>query len=257
MGFQYAEFDGATGYITVLNNAALNLGTGDFSICFWCKDIANTGAMLSKIAGPIEGEGTYLIYPESDGRIYLYTANPFDHYASFEISNLIGWNHIVFTKQGAIVKAWLNGISKNVVGDADTNSLSNTTNLQIGANGGNFMSGSLDDLRIYKKALSEVEVTTIYNNSVGTKYTGTDAAAVFSFDDGSADDVVGGLSTVITGGVSFIDGGAPFHGIALGNNYAPYRKFLNLTAKRIQFRLGGNFTLRSFGLFNIQPEDTR
>ena len=33
----YSSYDGSTGFVTVPSNAALNLGTGDFTICFWGK----------------------------------------------------------------------------------------------------------------------------------------------------------------------------------------------------------------------------
>ena len=45
--------------------------------------------------------------------------------------------------------------------------------------------------------------------------------------------------------------------ITLSANYGVYKRFINRTCKKIQFRLSGPFVLRSFRLPNIQPESDR
>lgn len=45
--------------------------------------------------------------------------------------------------------------------------------------------------------------------------------------------------------------------ITLTSDFSPYRRFINRTAKKIQFRYSGVYELRSFKAFNIQPETFR
>jgi hypothetical protein len=45
--------------------------------------------------------------------------------------------------------------------------------------------------------------------------------------------------------------------VTLTDDYAPYRRFINKTARKAQLRLSGLFWLRSYGFLNIQPEAER
>lgn len=45
--------------------------------------------------------------------------------------------------------------------------------------------------------------------------------------------------------------------VTLSSNYGVYKRFINRTCKKIQFRLGGPFVLRSFRLPNVQIESDR
>lgn len=57
-----------------------------------------------------------------------------------------------------------------------------------------------------------------------------------------------------------IDGGAwvnCFNAVSLTSEYKPYRRFINRKAKKIQFRMSGLFSLRSWSIINAMPEDNR
>jgi hypothetical protein len=62
MADNYLTFDGSTGFITVPNDAALNVGTGDFSICFWIKpSIIEYAHIMGKLLPDPEDWGGWII----------------------------------------------------------------------------------------------------------------------------------------------------------------------------------------------------
>jgi hypothetical protein len=72
------------------------------------------------------------------------------------------WTHLVGTYDGTNIKAYINGILKETTdhpGDIDVW----VVNLIIGRFDTEYWSGSLDDLFIYNKVLSQSEVTQLYN----------------------------------------------------------------------------------------------
>tara|TARA_B100000212_G_scaffold338628_1_gene315520 strand:+ start:1648 stop:2028 length:381 start_codon:yes stop_codon:yes gene_type:complete len=80
------------------------------------------------------------------------------------------WYHGAFTNNGTELKLYLNGnmcASKNY----DERSLSSSQNLLIGKelhekavpDGMRFFNGSIDDVRIYNRTLSDSEILAIYN----------------------------------------------------------------------------------------------
>ncbi len=99
------------------------------------------------------------------------------------------WKHVVFVHDGAKDKIFMNGVlvaQKDVLGK-----LNKTTRpLGLGYNpidGGNYFKGSLDDVQIYNRALSDAEIAALYAEQNATPTFTGDLVANYTFD-GSADD---------------------------------------------------------------------
>jgi hypothetical protein len=214
MANKYLTFDGPTGYITVSDNDALDVGTGDFSVCFWGYNVREGGSVFTN---KFDDNGDYTVEVFGIGDVGITTYSgvvPVIAFTSIGNTGINSWLHFVITRSGTVVKIYVNGVSKTVTGSADSGNLNNSGDLKIGQ----FFNGSLDDLRIYKSALTEAEVAEIYGAGKGTKYaalsTGTKASAVFEFDEGTGTHT---HSTVITteaalqgdftGGVTWESGG--------------------------------------------------
>jgi hypothetical protein len=48
-----------------------------------------------------------------------------------------------------------------------------------------------------------------------------------------------------------------YDAVALVSDYKSYRRFINKSGKKIQFRMSGLFTIRSWSILNVMPEDNR
>jgi hypothetical protein len=241
MANRYLSFDGS-GYVLVPDDAALNLGTGDFSICFWMFATGDSN-LISK------QETSYYLISISSGNIILVTRHAdsgfLPSYASAPIK-LNRWTHIVITRSGSTVNIYADGVSKTVTGSADAGNLDNTEDFYI-SEGGSY-SGSLDDLRIYKgKALTQAEVERIYAGGCGKRYdsndvSGDSSVVTFEFDEGTGEtttDSQAGLIGTLYGGVTWKSGGIPFHR-ALTDEFKKHSFYINRSSEAIQFRLGGN-----------------
>lgn len=79
----------------------------------------------------------------------------------------LNWNFIAVVKEGAILKTYKNGILQESI-LLNNEILLGDFNLTIGDdtfNPGRYFNGSIDDIRIFNRALSELEILEVYNES--------------------------------------------------------------------------------------------
>jgi hypothetical protein len=204
---KYLKFDGIDGVVTVSDNDALDFGTGDFSICFWANKFSANCELFYKDDNvpyykcDISTGSLSFTYRASDSLQSLSRTVPAD-----------GWHHIAITidrnGNGYIYIDANAGTLTTITGGQET--LSNNTDLIIAS--GNY-SGSLDDLRIYKKALTAAEVLTIYNAGTPKVYTVLDtptsgaASAAWNMNEGFGttitDEIQGLVGTFSATGVTW------------------------------------------------------
>jgi hypothetical protein len=216
----FLQFDGSTGYVTVPNNAVLNVGTGDYTICFWCKF---SGLNVQKVILDYFGTSTligYSVTTDSNGQPQSGYGDIDGVFVGLKATSApIGsWFFFAFSvDRDGNNSLYLNNNSPIVGTDHYATSLDGATVMTIGQIlDDSYFSGSLDDLRIYKKALSQAEVNTIYAGGVGKKYDIADAGAASwasnmdSLTAGVVVDEVGAVNGTKTGGVTLVSGGVPF-----------------------------------------------
>jgi hypothetical protein len=271
MSRNYAEFDGSPGiHIGIPNDNALSVGTGDFSICFWIKGEVDD-YLIYKFDEVAPNPG-YIVFG-SGNTIRLQTFNGIldtQASASFTPSSL--WQFICITRMGIIVEIFVDAVKLAVSGDSLADNLDNSEPMKIGR--GTILN-SFDDVRLYKKVLSAVEVAAIYNDGFGTLVSddnfpiGTDGYYM-NFDDSFSGAIVYGRKVVsgvgsiwngtITGGVTQVSGGVPFHGITLEDDFKSYTKYINQSGRQIQFRMrnaGGNLQVRGYKPLTPKMTDNR
>ncbi|GAB4487939.1 MAG: hypothetical protein OHK0019_03590 [Saprospiraceae bacterium] len=99
------------------------------------------------------------------------------------------WKHVVFVHDGTNDKIFMNGVQ--VATKAVSGTLNSTTKpLGIGFNavdGGNWFDGAIDEVAIYNYALSNADITNLYNAQNTFLGTPTDLVAEYKFS-GSSDD---------------------------------------------------------------------
>lgn len=152
-----------------------NVGSSFYSehktISFWAK-ISGSGIDNPRMVGVGPAGSPYQYYSlilegtASPRRIWFFSSNSLEQsFSATSVADNSGWHNYQVTFDGHKVKVFIDGVL-----DKETNttgSLANFSNavLQIGSsdNGLDPFQGSLDELRIYNRALSDAEVQAIYN----------------------------------------------------------------------------------------------
>lgn len=214
-----ATFDGTKYYVDAGNNSTLNI-TGAITISAWIK--ANTIARSAVVAKDFTDVRGYMfgmdtageVYLEKDGSIFLNSG------ATMSAGR---WNHIALTFDGADWATWLNGAKQGLVSDPVGIPSQTTTSLTIGRRNytgvESYFDGSIDEVKIYNRGLSEAEIKNLYNSTrkilvnvpqkdlvkdglVGNwSFNGPDMSGVTVIDRGS-----GGNNGTLTGGVATTEG---------------------------------------------------
>lgn len=178
---QGLKFDGSiTQYVNAGTPSSINFGSGAFSIGLWIKaptQLTTYPAVIEKGTGdftscPGTHNGWYLGKVGNntyDFRLSDNSTTCFDHVNFGNFENL-GWTHLVVTVDSGSatspkIKAYKNGVLFDTVSRTYLGSLDTARNLIFGSwqFAGTFFKGSLDDTRIYNRALSATEVKNLYN----------------------------------------------------------------------------------------------
>jgi hypothetical protein len=150
-------FDGSGDYLTVPNNAALQLGSSDFTIGAWVYVTATSGSAQTLIAkGTGAGnQASYVIQLNSSGTwVYNLSSNGSAWYVSdvpIGTNTLNTWQYIALVRSGNTFTPYLNGVA----GTATTASITlfaGTAVLSLGADdtGGLRLTGYISDARVVK-----------------------------------------------------------------------------------------------------------
>jgi len=162
------SFDGSNDYVNITNSTSLN--PSKISIELWVKpnSLQNLKGVISK------GEsGNNRWYVEINNTQYNWFVNDEGTWyavgTSLTITNDV-WKHLVFTYNGSVMKAYLNGtdVSQSPSYGSYSSSLPSlptvSGNLYISSVGAaGYFNGTIDEVRIYPRALIAEEVKENYN----------------------------------------------------------------------------------------------
>ena len=178
---QALKFDGVSNFISSATTPTT--GIGSFTISAWIKT-SSTGARRDIIdygrGASVNNSGVFF-FVNSSNQI------------GFDLTNVTGtnsnvtvtdnkWHHVLVTNTSGVVQIYIDAVASGA-------STSMTPNIQalngftIGrhlVNSANFFNGSIDDVRIYNRALSSQEVKLLYNQNQAN----TVAASVPSITSG-------------------------------------------------------------------------
>lgn len=195
LGKQAASFDGSSSYVDLPNSLTTGL-TDAGSISLWvnCDDANNDGHSPISLMDTI-WVNIFLGQNVTNG-VY---ARLVDSSASSRIVEGSGtlndnsWNHIVFTWDDTAgqVQLYLNNVSQGTTSWNGTNYDRNNDNVlgqygQIGV--GRYYEGKLDNVRIYSKALSSSEVSTLYNETDSSTISISNLHAHYKLDGNGTDE---------------------------------------------------------------------
>lgn len=160
------SFDGSDNYVEVLDSDSLNI-TDEITIESWVYVVGSSGKIeniVYKAVSATSTEGVYrLRYFDNTNFIgNLSIGGTYYSNNGDTTVPLNTWHHVVLTYDGSNIKLFLNGKEDTtpvaVSGTIDTNNYP----LFIGSRDGGF-NGTIDEVRIYNRALSPEEIKAEYN----------------------------------------------------------------------------------------------
>jgi len=190
-------FNGTSDAITVAHNASLNLGTSDFSVQFWVK--TTSAVRQGIIRKRLDAAGFYIAVMEAAAGskigLFIYDSTVGTGVVPNAADVHDGdWHHVVVAvdRTNGLCQVWVDGVAGTAADISSvTGSINNTKSLFIGSqlvgDTVDFLDGSLDNLLIINRALTQAEVAVLYNGGDGTEddalalpEAGTDQTAIDS-----------------------------------------------------------------------------
>lgn len=207
------SFNGTSNYIQLSTFNMSNMNT--YSYSFWMKPTtypSNVGGMSFCAGGAQDPYCQGLTY-QSAGNVfagsYNVGQNPVQSYVVGTAMAPGQWIHVVVIRNATNIRLFINGVLNTVLNTANTNnqaadygSLSRIT-LGMRSNSTAFFNGVIDDLRIYSSALSQADVTALYNENISNTMTATGSqicigsAAVLSASSSAANTISWNTSPTI------------------------------------------------------------
>jgi len=170
---QAASFNGSSSKINLGNQTFFN--SGDWSISFWMKNQGNDSNFQYLVTQRDTSEGDSPInisfygvsYSSNPGKLNFNVSN--SYFTSTSALTKDTWYHVVFTiVAGGAMGIYINGVLDASGTETTTRATPTTLNLAIGSNGSNTdypFNGLIEQVRVYKSALSLASIQDIYNNS--------------------------------------------------------------------------------------------
>lgn len=185
------NLNGSTTY-AALPNGCLR-GLNDYTVATWVK--LNSLSTWARIFDFGSGTGNYMFltpqFNASKPGILRFAAIAPGYYEQAMVSSIPittgAWTHVAVTLSGQTAKLYVNGklAATNPAMPIKPSTLGNTTQTWIGRSQwpDPYLNGSLDDFRIYNRALSGSEIASL----AGTQLGGSSAVAYWNFEEGAAD----------------------------------------------------------------------
>ena len=160
-------FDGSGDYLTVADNAALQMGSGDFTIEYWWYP-NNITSYQNPIDKGYSGSGAFLLQTgNGDGRILVIASGSIVITSSTAVT-VNAWNHMAVVRSGTTLTLYQNGVS---VGSAtNSTNFNSTAPLGIGATATAPGGGSVGAFPIvgFLSGVRFVKGTAVYSGSTYT-----------------------------------------------------------------------------------------
>jgi len=167
------NFDGLDDYINASRNSILNFGNNSFSITAWIspKDFATYDAIVSKWwDGSNRG---YSFEVGENGVLRLEIGGSdghgYDHYPPVALTKNV-FQFVGVSFNGASYTFYINGVPVDVWSPAAPGGLNNNADLLIGkyshSSISSYFNGSIDEVRIWNRALSAVEIQQQYQSNL-------------------------------------------------------------------------------------------
>ncbi|MDP2668785.1 MAG: LamG domain-containing protein [bacterium] len=169
---QGLSFDGVNDWVTVGNPSSLRI-TGDITVSAWIKFNGGTGEkdLVAKWHDNPSAQLSFLLYLKSTDHSIRFiirdNAAQFKEGISATLVQSGVWYHVVGRHQQGVVKVFVNGVPDGTTQTTNGTITDSTASVTIGANDDTVtplpFPGTIDDVRVYNRALSSDEIKRLYN----------------------------------------------------------------------------------------------
>jgi len=174
------DFDGSNDYISVSDDSSMDFGTGSFSISLWviATNYNNQSMMIinGTSGGGYSGKRYSLRYDDDDVKFAIddnSTKTEFGTSSDFLSGG--AWHHVVAVRDRADdeLRIYVDGSESASTTDNTNNSIDSASEpVYIGRDGidynGNYVDGRMDEICMFDYALSQSEITDLYNGIMPT-----------------------------------------------------------------------------------------
>ena len=184
---QAAVFNGSSSYI---DTGISTLSSDGGSVSLWVKTTDTTASFFGTNSN---SDTNRFYFGVRDSKFWIGAGNAQSYTVS--ASNLIdgNWHNVVLTLDGSTAKYYLDGASTPVAstsysggGVCNVNPVIGGLRTSGGVHSSYYTNGSIDQVRIYSTALTDSQVTQLYEEHYQTKFTdGSDTAIVFTEGTGT------------------------------------------------------------------------
>ena len=172
------SLDGSSGYVSLPNGLVSSLN--DFSIVTWVK--LDNNYMWDRIFDFGTGTSNYMfLSPQGGGGVIRYAINIGGGEQIIDGTAVLptgSWQHVAVTLSGTTGTLYVNGaqVGQNTSMTLKPSSLGTTTQTWIGRSqwADPYFDGLIDGFRIYARALSSTDISTLYNGGAGSASVGGD-----------------------------------------------------------------------------------
>ena len=193
------SFDGATDKIVTTTDAALE-GVGSFSVSAWVKTTATSASVIlqQRDSGSTNGQYVFGLNAAGSARFWIYNNGYQFDFSTTTVVNDGEWHHIVAVRDGDDGYIYIDGVLSGQANGSAVALTVKTVSLGLDSRDNNkFFDGTLDDVRIYSRALSSADTFDLIGNRSPVV-----SAATFSLDEN-----LGGSNVVGSVAISDADSG--------------------------------------------------
>ena len=167
------DFDGVDDYVDSGSGSSLDI-TQNVTLVSWVKlDTYTSGGTNTDRASIVQKTGQYYMTVNSaNGTLDAFFGGVTgSHTPSNSTVSLNQWMHTAITYDGANIKWYIDGVLDKTSAATGTIT-SDPRSVRIGGEPafGRFLNGSIDEVRVYNRALSADEIQRLWNSTVFTRY---------------------------------------------------------------------------------------
>ena len=159
------NFDGVDDYITIDDDSTLNSPTSAVTISLWTYPLINSGGIKgSWLAGKDYQYVIWWDHTGANGMVFYIHDGEWKQIAHTQITQANQYYHLLAIYNGNNIKLYINGeeIGSNNIGTTTLNTTINPFTIGVTPNLEHFFEGTIDDIRIYNRAVSKAEIKALF-----------------------------------------------------------------------------------------------